>query len=105
MSSVGGFAARPPHRSATTAHVAWRSPRFVDHPGPRRAADFYDQRGELLVLQEGDRLFVPCEGGPSSSRLELYPPRLEVAERGGTYVLVDDGPRSQWSYVFVPDEA
>jgi hypothetical protein len=46
---------------------------------------------------------VPCHGGPSTSRLETYPPRLEVGERGGTYVLDDDGPPERWRYVFVPD--
>jgi len=29
------------------------------------------------------------------------PPRLEIDERDGVYVLVDDGPRDQWRYVFV----
>jgi hypothetical protein len=49
-------------------------------------------------------LFVPCEGGPSTSLLETYPPRLEVTERGGTYVLEDHGARGQWRYRFVPDQ-
>jgi hypothetical protein len=69
----------------------------------RHSADFYDQRDEFVVLREGDRLLVPCAGGPSTSRLETYLPRLEVAERGGTYVLDDAGPRAGWRYVFVPD--
>jgi hypothetical protein len=43
-----------------------------------------------------------CEGGPCRSRLEIYPPRLEIAAHGGIYVLVDDGRRDQWRYVFVP---
>jgi hypothetical protein len=47
-------------------------------------------------------LLVPCDGGPSISRLEAFPPRLEIAERDGTYVLVDIGPRSGWRYEFVP---
>ncbi|MGH9231130.1 MAG: hypothetical protein ACRD07_20785 [Acidimicrobiales bacterium] len=75
---------------------------MIDHPSPRRSPDWYDQSGEAVALEPGDRLFVRCEGGPSNSRLELYPPRLEVEERGGMYVLVDDGPRDQWRYVFVP---
>jgi hypothetical protein len=53
----------------------------------------------------GDRMFIPCEGGPSISRLEMFPPRLEVEERDGTYVLFDSGPRSEWKYVFVSREA
>jgi hypothetical protein len=28
---------------------------------------------------------------------------LEIAERGGTYVLVDDGELPEWRYVFVSD--
>ena len=47
---------------------------------------------------------MPCEGGPSSSRLEMFPPRLEIDEDDGMYVLFDDGPRDQWRYVFVPRE-
>ena len=71
-----------------------RGSRFLDHPGPRHSPDWYDQTGEEEVLQERDRLFVPCEGGPSWNRLELWPPRLEVAEPDGVYVLLDDGPRT-----------
>ena len=69
---------------------------------PRHSHDWYDQSSEITVLHEGDRLFIPCEGGPSSTRLEDFPPRLELAERGGTYVLDDDGPRDRWRYIFVP---
>jgi hypothetical protein len=47
-------------------------------------------------------MFLPCEGGPSASRLETFPPRLEVEERDGLYILVDDGPRADWHYLFVP---
>ena len=54
------------------------------------------------MLVEGDRVFIACEGGPSQSRLEMFPPRLEVEEPDGTYVLADDGPRARWRYVFVP---
>jgi hypothetical protein len=69
----------------------------------RHSSAFYDQRQEFVKLSPGDRLLIPCEGGPSTSRLETYPPQLEVPERGGTYVLDDDGPREQWRCVFVPD--
>jgi len=68
----------------------------------RHSPDFYDQAEEFVVLDEGDRLLVPCAGGPSTSRLETYPPRLEITERGGTYVLEDGGPRAEWRYRFVP---
>jgi len=35
--------------------------------------------------------------------LEYFPPRLEIAERGGVYVLVDDGEPNEWRYVFFPE--
>jgi hypothetical protein len=62
---------------------------------------WYIQSDETVELRPGDRLFVPCQGGPSTSRLEIYPPRLEIEERDGMYVLVDDGPREQSHYVFM----
>jgi hypothetical protein len=71
-------------------------------PGPRHSPDWYDQRGEPVVLDEGDRMFIPCLGGPSVSRAETFPPRLEISEPDGTYVLVDVGPRADWHYLFVP---
>jgi len=80
-----------------------RGAELDDHPGPRHRPDWYDQSTEPTVLAVGDRLFIGCEGGPSWTRLELFPPRLELAERGGTYVLDDDGPRHRWRYVFVPE--
>jgi len=43
-----------------------------------------------------------CEGGPCDSRLEVYPPRLEIEERTGIYVLDDGGLREHWRYVFHP---
>jgi hypothetical protein len=52
-------------------------------------------------FRDGDRLFIPCEGGPSTSRLERWPPALEVEEAGGLYVLDDEGPWDRWRYVFV----
>ena len=79
-------------------------PRPVGDGGPRHSPSWYDQSGERVVLAEGDRLFIPCDGGPAASRLELFPPRLELVEREGTYVLVDDGPRDTWHYVFVPHD-
>ena len=56
-------------------------------------------------MQEGERMLIPCDGGPSRSRLERFPPPVEVVERGGLYVLVDDGPPETWRYLFVPDPA
>jgi hypothetical protein len=85
--------------------MTWRASRFLDHPGPRHSPDWYDQSGELTVLDVGDRLFISCEGGPCISRLETFPPRLEIEESGGVYVLIDVGPREQWRYLFVPHES
>ncbi len=56
-------------------------------------------------MRAGERLFIPCDGGPSASRLERWPPAVEVEEPTGAYVLVDDGPPEDWRYVFVPREA
>jgi hypothetical protein len=55
------------------------------------------------VPENGERMLLPCDGGPSTSRLVTYPPPLEIPERDGTYVLVDEGPPEHWSYSFVPD--
>jgi hypothetical protein len=55
-------------------------------------------------VREGERLLIPCEGGPSTSRLERWPPALEVEEADGLYVLVDEGHAEDWRYVFVPRE-
>jgi hypothetical protein len=71
--------------------------------GPRHGPEFYDQSGEYVQLAPGDRVIIACVGGPSSSRLERFPPRLEIPERGGTYVLVDQGRRDEWRYEFVAD--
>jgi hypothetical protein len=77
------------------------------HTGPlspesTHAPEGYDQAGEFAALQLRDRLFIRCEGGPSTGRLERFPPHLEVRERDGTYVLVDDRPREEWYYLFIP---
>lgn len=48
-------------------------------------------------------MLIPCEGGPSRSRLVRYPPPLEIVETGGLYVLVDDGSPERWRYDFVPE--
>ena len=53
------------------------------------------------VVDDGERMLIPCRGGPSISRLVRYPPPLEIEVRGGTYVLVDDGPPELWCYDFV----
>ena len=53
-------------------------------------------------MNDGDRMLIPCKGGLSTSRLVRYPPPLEIEERDGVYVLVDDGPPELWRYDFVP---
>ena len=68
----------------------------------RHSVRWHDQSAEAIVLHPGDRFFIRCEGGPSTSRLEAFPPRLEVEESDGVYVLDDDGRRDQWRYLFVP---
>lgn len=56
--------------------------------------------------EPGERLFIACEGGgPSWTRLETFPPRLEIEEDEGTYVLVDDGPVDDWRYRWLPHGA
>ena len=51
----------------------------------------------------GQRMLIPCDGGPSTSRLTTYPPELEVAVDGGVYVLDDDAADPTcWRYEFVP---
>jgi hypothetical protein len=82
-----------------------RPPRGTEVSADRHSPEWYDQTRELVILQPGDRLFIACDGGPCTSRLERFPPRLEIAEKDGLYVLDDDGRRDRWRYVFVPHEA
>jgi len=56
------------------------------------------------MVEPGERMLIPCDGGPCMSRLVRYPPPFEVQERGGMYVLVDDGPPNEWRYEFVADD-
>jgi hypothetical protein len=46
-------------------------------------------------------MFIGCKVGPSISRLEAFPRRIEIPEKSGIYVLVDDGPLEAWRYQFV----
>jgi hypothetical protein len=55
----------------------------------------------IARVEDGERMLIPCEGGPSISRLQRYPPPFEIDEHDGMYVLVDDGPPERWRYVFV----
>jgi hypothetical protein len=58
---------------------------------------------EPQFIRLGDRIFVQCEGGPCLSRLERFPPQLQIEEQGGTYVLIDEGEPQDWRYLFVPN--
>ncbi len=49
-------------------------------------------------------MLLPCDGGPSRSRLVRWPPPLEIEEDDGTYVLVDDGPPTEWQYHWLPSD-
>jgi hypothetical protein len=59
----------------------------------------------MSAVEDGERMLIPCEGGgPSMSRLVRFPPPLEIDEREGVYVLVDDGPPERWRYDFIRRE-
>jgi hypothetical protein len=34
----------------------------------------------------------------------MFPPRLEIEARPGVYVLLDEGERADWRYLFIPSE-
>jgi len=60
--------------------------------------------GKMAGMERGERMLIPCAGGgPCTSRLENYPPPLEIQVRGGMYILVDDGLPDRWRYDWVPD--
>jgi len=67
----------------------------------RHSEEWYGDALRNTPLQRGDRMFIRCEGGPCISRLEAFPPRIEIPEKSGIYVLVDDGPPEAWAYRFV----
>lgn len=87
-----------PNKHCIMVFSATGSPR---HAGPRHSEGWYGEDLTDFSLRPGDRMFIPCEGGPCSSRLEVFPPRLEIEEGNGLYVLVDDGPTDAWTYQFV----
>jgi len=77
----------------------------VGLPGDSEARHSEEWYGDALTdtsLQRDDRMFIRCEGGPCISRLEAFPPRIEIPEKSGIYVLVDDGPPEAWAYQFMP---
>ncbi len=82
-----------------------RSPSRVPHePGARHSAEWYGGALRGSRVRVGDRIFVQCDGGPCTSRLETFPPRLEIEETGGLYVLIDEGPIDDWKYQFLTSD-
>ena len=73
----------------------------VDHVRVTHSDEWYRPLIDAGQVRVGDQMLIRCEGGPSISRLEAFPPPLEVDERGGVYVLDDDGPIYAWRYLFV----
>ena len=67
----------------------------------RHSCDGYKDVLSESPVRPGDRLLIQCDGGPCISRLEVFPPRFEIEERGGLYVLLDDGPLDEWLYQFL----
>jgi hypothetical protein len=74
-----------------------------DADGPRatHSPGWYRPLLEAGAVRMGDQMLIRCVDGPSISRLETFPPPLEVEEPGGVYVLDDDGPVYAWRYLFV----
>ena len=82
-----------------------RSPsRVPREPGARHSAEWYGGALRGSHVRVGDRIFVQCDGGPCTSRLETFPPRLEIVETGGLYVLIDEGPIDDWKYQFLTSD-
>ena len=69
--------------------------------GPRHSVAWYRERFGSDPVPEGGHLMIPCDGGPSTMRFEVFPPRLEIEVRGGVYVLADEGHHYAWRYHFV----
>jgi hypothetical protein len=80
--------------------------RYLGEVATHSAEWYRDQFGPACPFEPGDRMLIPCEGGgPSTIRLERFPPRLELEARQGMYVLEDEGPPDQWRYHFAPTDA
>ena len=72
-----------------------------DRVRPTHSPEWYQPLIDSGQVRMGDQMLIRCVGGPSISRMEAFPPPLEVVERGGLYVLDDDGPVYAWTYHFV----
>lgn len=58
----------------------------------------------MAPISAGDEMMIWCEGGRSLIKRQVFPPEVEIVEADGMYVLHDDGPPTQWRYVFVTSE-
>lgn len=56
---------------------------------------------QTRAMRDGDRMMLPCVGGPTVWRAAAFPPPQEIEFDDGVYVLVDDGPPEYWKYAFV----
>jgi hypothetical protein len=70
--------------------------------GGTHSPGWYQELLDSGEVRLGEPLLIRCTGGPSISRFETFPPPLEIQERGGLYVLDDEGPVYRWRYEFVP---
>jgi len=52
-------------------------------------------------MDVGERMMIPCRGGPVGWRAARFPPPLDTEVGGGLYVLVDDGSPHHRMYEFV----
>lgn len=68
-------------------------------------AAIVDTANDDDAVHDGERMLIPCDGGPSISRLVRYPPPVEIEAPGGVYVLIDDGRPELWRYEFVRAES
>jgi hypothetical protein len=68
---------------------------------PRHSPDYYRERLGDETPAVGDRMWIPSVGGTIQSRMERFPPPLEIHQDGGVYVLIDEGPPGDWRYEFV----
>lgn len=80
------------------------SRRLPSGPEAKHSANWYTAALEDPPMRFGDRMFIQCAGGPCTSRLETFPPRVEIQGRGGLYVLLDDDPLAEWKYQFLPND-
>lgn len=81
----------------------------IYRPSPLKGADGPWRSTVRTVTEDchrrtGHPIVIRCDGGPRTSRAETFPPRFEVAEKGGLYVLLDEGPIADWKYQFVPSD-